>query len=276
MLKIGIDNYCYHRLFELEGKGRWTIFDFIKRAKELKVDGVSLETCFLESLEPDYLKTVRKALDEANLDRVLAWGHPDGLEGGRNLAAAEELKQHFKTAELLNTKVMRIVGSSYRFRTEPHGPQIRQVSDILKDVVKVAESYDIVMGIENHLTFNADEILRILAKVNSPYLGVTLDTGNALRVFDDPVEAARKLAPHAVATHIKDVTTAKGSPIEISFCPSVPVGKGIIDIPAIVSILEDASYQGMLCIEVDRLSADWAEKEDEAVQESVRYLKSLK
>ena len=97
MLKIGIDNYCYHRLFELEGegfdtqatqpKGRWTVFDFIKRAKELKVDGVSLETCFLESLEPDYLKTVRKALDEANLDRVLAWGHPDGLEGGRNLAA---------------------------------------------------------------------------------------------------------------------------------------------------------------------------------------------
>ena len=116
----------------------------------------------------------------------------------------------------------------------------------------------------------------ILANVNSPYLGVTLDTGNALRVFDDPVEAARKLAPHTVATHIKDVIAAKGSPIEISFWPSVPVGKGIIDIPAIVSILNSAGYQGMLCIEVDRLSADWIDKEDEAVQENVRYLKSLK
>lgn len=275
MLKVGIDNYCYHRLFELESEQHWTVFDFIKRAEELKVDGVSLETCFLESFEPDYLAKVRMALDEANLDRVLAWGHPDGLEGGRNLSAAEELRRHFKTAELLNAKVMRIVGSSYRFRTEPHGPQIQKVSDILKDVVKVAEYHDIVMGIENHLTFNTDEILRILANVNSPYLGVTLDTGNALRVFDDPVEAARKLAPHTVATHIKDVTAAKGSPKEMSFWPSVPVGKGIIDIPAIVSILRDAGYQGMLCIEVDRLSEDWPD-EDEAVRESVRYLKSLK
>jgi len=271
MLKIGIDNYCYHRLFEDEG---WSIFDFLKRAVELDVDGVSLETCFFPSFEPDYLKKVRDELDKASFDRVLAWGHPHGLEGGENLEAAEELKEQFKTAESLGAKVMRIVGSSYLFRDGQRDIQVSRVSEILKDVVKVAEDYDILMGIENHLTFNTDEILQILENVDSEYLRVTLDTGNALRIFDDPVEATRKLAPYTVATHIKDVTVAKGSPKDISFWPSVPVGKGIIDIPAIVSILEESGYQGMLCIEVDRLSEDWQGKEDAAVQESVHYLKS--
>ncbi len=272
MLKIGIDNYCYHRLFE---NGDWSIFDFLKRAVELNVDGVSLETCFFPNFESDYLKKVRDALDKANFDRVLAWGHPDGLEGGKNLEAAEELKAQFKTAKSLGAKVMRIVGSSYLFRDEPHDLQVSRVSEILKHVVKVAESYDVVMGIENHLTFTADEILQILENVASEYLRVTLDTGNALRVFENPVEAARKLVPYTVATHVKDVTVAKGSPKDINFWPSVPVGMGIIDMPAIVSVLRDAGYQGMLCIEVDRLSENWQGKEDAAVEESIRYLKSL-
>jgi len=272
MLKIGIDNYCYHRLFENEN---WSMFDFLKRAAELEVDGVSLETCFFSSFEADYLKKVRHALDDANFDRVLAWGHPHGLEGGSNLEAAEELKAQFKTAESLGAKVMRIVGSSYLFRDQPHDMQVSRVSEILKGIVKVGESYDVVMGIENHLTFTSDEILQILENVASDYLRVTLDTGNALRVFEDPVEATRKLAPYAVATHIKDVTVARGSPKDINFWPSVPVGKGIIDMPAIISLLKDANYQGMLCIEVDRLSEDWQGKEGMAVQESVRYLTSI-
>ena len=65
--------------------------DFINRAHELKVDGVSLESCFIPQFDDSYLKGIKKMLDGYNLDRVYAWGHLDGLEGGKNEKAYEEM-----------------------------------------------------------------------------------------------------------------------------------------------------------------------------------------
>ena len=39
-------------------------------------------------------------------------------------------------------------------------------------------------------------------------LGVTLDTGNLVMRLDDPVEAVARLAPHVLATHVKDAVLA--------------------------------------------------------------------
>src|SRR5438093_6979941 len=56
-MKTGIDSYCYHRYFgeiypdQTDPGQRWTFRDFVKRAVELKADGVSLESCFFESLD---------------------------------------------------------------------------------------------------------------------------------------------------------------------------------------------------------------------------------
>src|SRR5512138_181036 len=86
-MKIGIDSYCYHRFFgEVYGDQQkpakdWTMQDFLKRAKELKVDGVSLESCFFPASADDaWFKDLKAQLDDYGLDRVYAWGHPDGLE----------------------------------------------------------------------------------------------------------------------------------------------------------------------------------------------------
>ena len=61
---------------------RMTYKDFLHRAIELKVNGVSLETCFFESLDDAYLKELREIIDQGHLEPVVAWGHPKGFEGG--------------------------------------------------------------------------------------------------------------------------------------------------------------------------------------------------
>ena len=86
--------------------------------------------------------------------------------------------------------------------------------------MKKAEDADVRLAIENHIDFNADEILEILDRVDSDYLGVNFDSGNTLRVFEDPVEAARKLAGRTFATHIKDIDPATGSPQDWTFWAS--------------------------------------------------------
>ncbi|MBW2582704.1 MAG: sugar phosphate isomerase/epimerase, partial [Deltaproteobacteria bacterium] len=89
-MKVGIDSYCYHRFFgevypnQNPPSKEWTLEDFIERAKELEVDGVSLESCFIPRFDKEYLSELTEMLDEHNFDRVYAWGHPHGLEGGKN------------------------------------------------------------------------------------------------------------------------------------------------------------------------------------------------
>ncbi len=160
------------------------------------------------------------------------------------------------------------------FRDEPHGPQIERISGILKETVKQAEDAGVKLAIENHIDFTADEILEILNNVDSEYLGVNFDTGNTLRVFEDPVEAARKLAGHIYATHMKDIDPGHGSPRDWTFWASAPAGSGIIDMPGIVQVLREAGYQGMLCVEID-FQKDPQADETKAVESAVNYLKSL-
>jgi 3-oxoisoapionate decarboxylase len=277
-MKIGIDSYCYHRYFgevydfQTAPRQRWTPEDFVKRAIELKVDGVSLETCFLPSVDLNYLRQLKATLDEHGLDRVVAWGHPDGLEGGRNREALNELIDYIDIANMMGSRVMRIVGSSLRFRDEPHAPQIERLSAMLREAVKVAEDKDVILAMENHIDFTASEILSLIEEVESKYFGVNFDTGNALRLLEDPVKEAKLLAPYIHATHIKDLSPRRGgSPREWNFWESVPVGKGVVDVAGVMSVLRDQGYQGVLCVEVDCLREEW--EEDQAVEISVNFLR---
>ena len=97
-MKVGIDSYCYHRFFgevypEQNAPPRqMSLEDFLDRAHELGVDGVSLESCFIpQKDDPGYLESIKDRLDDYGLDRVYAWGHPDGLEGGRNETEYKEM-----------------------------------------------------------------------------------------------------------------------------------------------------------------------------------------
>jgi len=280
-MKIGIDSYCYHRYFgEIcdfqQDPGKRITFDqFLQRSSELGVDVVSLETCFFPKNEEDFLKRIKDLLDKNGLEPVVAWGHPDGFEGGKKPEAAEDLKKHLKTCQELNAQIMRIVVSSLSFRHEPHGPQIERVSKILKDVMPMVEDYGVKLAIENHFDFTSDELSEIIERVDSPFLGVNFDSGNALRIGEDPVEAARKLINKIFTTHIKDVAPLYGgNPADWYFFASVPAGKGIIDLPALVQVFKDNNYQGSLTLEIDYLDPKYGD-EDQAVAESISYLRKI-
>jgi sugar phosphate isomerase/epimerase len=281
-MKIGIDSYCYHRFFgevyeqQSTPQRRMTLQEFLIRAKDLQVDGVSLESCFIPSLERDYLKGVRDQLDAYGLERVFAWGHPDGLEGGTNQGAFHEMVSCFEAAQTLGARVMRVVGSSLKFRHNAHGPQLERLTKMFREAVKVAEEYGIRMAVENHIDFTADEILQLIHQVDSPYLGINFDTGNFIRLLDDPIKGMVKLAPHVYATHIKDLKIqSRVAADEWFFMSCTPVGEGVVDNGKLVQLLADANYEGLLAVEIDFLHPDYNDDEDEAVAQSVRELKRL-
>ena len=199
-MKVGIDSYCFHRFFgevyphQTAPEKSMTMEDFLAYAKELDVDGVSLESCFFPSFEDVWFKDLKAVLDDYGFDRVYAWGHPDGLEAGKNRDEYDSMVAQIKNAKLIGADVMRVVASSLMFRFEPHGPQIDILVDWFKEAIKVAEEYDVKLAVENHIDYTSDECVELLERVDSPYLGLNLDTGNFLRLLDDPIDGTRKLA----------------------------------------------------------------------------------
>jgi sugar phosphate isomerase/epimerase len=241
---------------------------------ELKVDGVSLESCYFESFETGYLADMKAVLDANQLERVLAWGHPDGLEAGRNEEAWRQMNALIPKSRHLGTDIMRIVASSRRFRDEPHAPQIKAIVGMLKESVKIARDEGVVLALENHIDYTSAEILEILERVGSDFLKVNFDTGNTLRMMENPVAAARRLGPYTVATHTKDVDACRHvAPEQWYFFSSVPVGTGLIDMPGVVKALHESGYTGILAVESDHHKDH--QDEDQLVAKSISYLKKL-
>lgn len=279
-MNLGIDSYSYHRYFgevyegiQKEPDKKMDLEDFLKRAKELGVEGVSLETCFIKSFESYYLKKIRELLDDYNLEPVVAWGHPLGLDGGKNKAAVKEIMQHFETCKILGADVMRIVGSSLYLRNEPHLPQIRDIVKLLKEPVKAAENLGIKLAIENHFDFTTEEMLLIVNSINSKCFGITFDSGNCLRNGDEPVQSVKLLGDYIFATHLKDVAPIYGGdPKEWYYYACTPIGQGIIDIPSLIKVLDEKNYKGLLAIEIDFLDPKY-EDEDKALVSSINFLR---
>jgi sugar phosphate isomerase/epimerase len=281
-MKIGIDSYCYHRFFgevypqQQRPDRAMTVEAFIQRAQDLRVDGVSLESCFLPRRDVEYLEDLGQMLDGCGMDRVYAWGHPDGLEGGTNSQAYEEMVGSFESARAIGAKVMRVVGSSLRFRGEPHGPQLDRLRSMFRKAVKVAEDYGIRMAVENHIDFTSNEMLQLLDGVDSAYLGINFDTGNFVRLLDDPIAGMDRLADRVYATHIKDLNIQRGVPADAwYFFSSTPIGDGVVDNDRLVRKLAEAEFDGLLAVEIDFLHPDYNDDEDAAVVRSVEELRRL-
>src|SRR5262249_40901907 len=153
------------------------------RARQLGVAGVSLESCFLPS-DDDFLRTLGDALDSWGLERVWAWGHPNGLCSGTNRAAARDLIAHLGQARKIGAKVMRIVGGSRRTRPASFAVHRRRLGGMLRKLLPAAEDHGVVMALENHIDLTADEMTDLMTSIDSPWLGVCLDTANNLRLHE--------------------------------------------------------------------------------------------
>ena len=284
-MKVGLVSYTYHRLLgepysppQVDTGERWTMFDLVRKAEDLAVEGIVVDTQFIPSLNRDYVRMLARALDKAGLERVVQWGNPNGLDTAKATGPTDDLLKHIDMMGILGSRILRICGGSKRTAHEPHEEALARLAKVIRErCIEPAEKAGIVLAFENHWDYTADEVLSLIDAVGSPTLKVAYDSGNALRVGDDPVEAARKLAPHVVVSLLKDIgVPIVNAPDWRSETPCVPFGRGLIDIAEICRIFEDAHPDTILhALELDRPREDFL-NEEEFARESIGYLKGVK
>ena len=78
-------------------------------------------------------------------------------------------------------------------------------------------------------------MLSILKRIDSKWVGVTVDTGKNMSLLEDPLETARAFAPYATAVHLKDVGVEA---YEDGFLlAEVLFGEGCLDLEAVADAI---------------------------------------
>ena len=277
----GIDAYSFHRYFgelypglEVAPDKAMSVWDFIDLSVELGVAAVSLESCFLPVGDRALTTALAARLDRAGLDRVWAWGHPRGLHSGAAPQALDEARASLADAVAVGATVMRICAGGRGTRPARWEDHKAALLPLLTPLVREAKALGIALAVENHIDLLADEMVDLIETIGSDHLGVCLDTANNLRLYENPKEVIRKLAPYAKATHIKDIEARGGDPGTIGFWPSVPAGRGVIDLRDAFEHLQASGYRGVLAVEIDYLSPRFG-TEAEAVAESLHHIRCL-
>lgn len=281
-LRVGIDSYTYHRRFgevrplEVPIEAGWTTQHVVDRCSELGVDGISLETCYLDGTSTRHMSELRRVLDDAGLDRVLAWGHPGGLEMGRSpqrLADALEAVDH---AAAIGAELLRIVvGTTRFFGLENEEVVVERLRPQVAAIADRGAERGVPVGIETHCDLTVAGLVELMEIADRPNLGVVLDTANLVRIGEDAVDAARVLAHHTLMLHLKDLdlaTTAEpGDPG--GWWPCIPLGTGDVDLTSVLNLVLEAGFDGLACVEVADIAP--GADEDEIAEESVRWLRAI-
>jgi sugar phosphate isomerase/epimerase len=121
--------------------------------------------------------------------------------------------------------------------------------EALDEVEKRVKEYDMLIAIHNHGPTDKKypsplDVLRMVEKRDSR-MGACIDVGHTVRIGEDPVEAIKKCASRLYEFHMKDVTSAtpSGKPTE--------VGKGVIDIPAVLGQLVKMKWPYHVALEYE-------------------------
>jgi len=109
----------------------------------------------------------------------------------------------------------------------------------LERAAKVVEKQRVKLAVENHKDWRAPELIGILKRISSEYVGATIDTGNSLSLLEDVMTTVEALVPYAFTTHFKDMGVSE---YEDGFLlAEVPLGNGILDLRRVIAVCEKAN-----------------------------------
>lgn len=107
----------------------------------------------------------------------------------------------------------------------------------LAEAGEYAAGKGVFLGIENHDSIRtAETLLRIVKAVDSPWVGVNLDTGNFRA--DDPYAEIEASAPYSVNVQVKTKLEVGGETVST-------------DLDRVVGILKEAGYAGYVVLEYE-------------------------
>ncbi len=241
-LSIGLAAYSFREHFgwmkgeAREPRGReMDMFGFIDFCAEHGCHGAELTSYFFPaSVDSGYFNRVKRHAFLRGVDvcgtaigNDFSMGEGTHLDG--EIAAA---KTWLKKAALMGAPHVRFFAGTGRGFSAGKD-RVAAAVTALRECAACAGELGIFIGIENHGAITADFLLDLVKEVDSPWVGINLDSGNF--ISDDPYADFARCAPWAVNVQLK-VHIRRNEPA---------------DLPRLVGLLRQARYQGYVVLEYE-------------------------
>jgi len=183
--------------------------------------------------------------------------HKVYLEGSigfpRDKDDLERFTAEVRTAKRCGAKLFRTVMSNgRRYEVFDSAEAFRAFHERAKQTLglvrPIVEKHEIRMAVENHKDLQAPDLVEMIKKLDSPWVGVCLDTGNNIALLEKPQETVELLAPLAFTTHVKDMGVEEYA--EGFLLAEVPFGQGFLDLSAIVGAVRKSKPDATFNIEM--------------------------
>ena len=187
--------------------------------------GPELKDSMIMQLSPGGIDKIKKLLRDKKIKMSSIF-----LTGGNNEA---EWEKQFQLAKRLNVEYV----------TAEPGVKMWDMVDSLAGI------YKLKVAIHNHWKgvsayWSPDSVLAAIK--NHPNFGACPDLGHWPKSGIDPVEGLKKLQGYIIGIHIKDIAAFNHPELK-----DVPIGKGVVDFPAVFRELKRQNYKRYLMIERD-------------------------
>jgi sugar phosphate isomerase/epimerase len=201
---LGLDN------FSVRAMG-WKAPRLIDYAASLAADSLFItDLDAFESFEAPYLAKVRQQAQDSGVALQLGtWSIcPTSKAFKPNWGTADEhLALAIRVAHAIGSPVARVVLGTWEDRLGDGG--IARHMEALAKVCRAGRSRALDAGvkiaIENHAgDMHSSELAPLVESLGRDYVGVNLDSGNALWTLEDPLASLENLGPYAVTTSLRD------------------------------------------------------------------------
>jgi sugar phosphate isomerase/epimerase len=157
---------------------------------------------------------------------MTTWARQDLFEANRRVAAQ---------AAALGVRVVRSCsGGLMRWQdaAPPTEALLRDTAAALRAQRSMLRDCHVILAIETHFEFTSYELVRLM---------------DLLTMLEDPVPAARRLLPWVVSTHVKDGGILLDTEGLTTF--TAPIGRGVVDVGAIVDLVASLDREVHLTVE---------------------------
>lgn len=269
-IRLAVSTYSYWHF----RPPKYPIESVIDSAAKIGFEGVEILHRQMENETPAYVNRLKRLAFERGLSFPMLSIHQDFVspKAEERQAAIKHTIGCLELAARLGCGAIRL--NSGRWKTiksfddlmkvkgdEPPLPGYTEADALgwcvssIQECLPVAERLGVLMALENHwgLTTKIDNLIKIHKEVNSPWLGINMDTGN---YPGDPYAGIERLAPQATIVQAK---TYYGGGVWYTLD---------LDYKRIAGILRKAGYHGWVSLEMEGNEAA-----EPAVEKSYRVLR---
>ena len=193
------------------------------------------------------------------------------LEIGTRGVEPEHLIKYLEICTFLGSDFLRTIlqkNSAY--------VSIEEATQLLKYVMPEFEKAKVQVAVENHERHKVVELVRLIEEINSPWLGICLDTVNSFGALEGPDRVIAELAPYTVNLHMKDFKIQRLNHMMGFELTGTPAGSGQMNLDYAVSELNKHGRDPNIILELwTPYTGDITttmQKEKDWADQSIKYL----